>query len=49
MPDGGCRTLFKYGREKFNLQLAQAREGLYDPSRHIHRAKAVSEFPEGTE
>ena len=44
-----CGLLYKYSREKLSLQIAEAREGLYDPLRYIHRAKTVAEFPEGGE
>ena len=31
------------------LQIAQAREGVFNPLRYIHRAKDTAEFPEGLE
>jgi hypothetical protein len=48
-PCPACRLLYEYSREKLCLEIAEAREGRYDPLRHIHRAKTVSEFPEGGE
>lgn len=48
-PGPGCGVLFKYSRKELGLKIAEAGKGLYDPLRNIHRAKTVSEFPEGSE
>ena len=42
-----CGTSHKYRREELGLKFTEARNGLYDPLRYIHRAKSISEFPEG--
>jgi phage FluMu protein Com len=44
-----CLTCHEYRSEEFIVTVAQARKGLYDPLRYIHRAKTVAEFPEGVE
>ena len=48
-PGKGCGVLFKYSYEKLGAEIAEAREGRYDPMRNIHRAKTLAEFPEGLE
>jgi hypothetical protein len=42
-----CKRRHEYTHEKLCLEIAEARKGLKDPMRNIHRAKTLSEFPEG--
>jgi hypothetical protein len=44
-----CKLRYEYSREKLSLQIARAREGVFNPLRYIHRAKDTTEFPEGLE